>query len=128
MNSDYLTGLPGLLTETADVLGGLDLAGLPPLAAVAFNYSLTSRTWSVEAQLLCVFRDEADEIDAIRTWAAALGGEVQLSARHESPSTNTAYRRLEASKTLDYGVSLHIWTHIAVAPVTAPSAAALAAV
>jgi hypothetical protein len=128
MNSDHLTSLPGLLTDAADLLAGLELAGLPPLAAVTFDYSLTARTWSVQAQLLCVFQDEADEIDAIRAWAAALSGEVHLSVRHVCSSTSTAYRRLEVSKALDYGASLHVWTHVAVAKVTAPNAAALAAV
>ena len=94
---------------------------------MAFTFSRGSRTWRVNGQLSGVIHEEADEIDAIRTWAAALGAEVHLSARHEAPTSGIAYRRLEAIKPLDYGASLHVWTHIAEAPISATTAPVMAA-
>lgn len=127
MNSDHLAALPGLLTETADLLASLELSGLPPLCSVVFDISHASGTWSVSGQLAGAIREEADAIDAIRTWAAALGTEVYLSDRYEAPSTGIAFRRLEAVKTLEYGASLHVWTHIDKVPLAAVADRALAA-
>jgi hypothetical protein len=122
MNSDHLAALPGLLTETADLLAGMELAGLPPLCGVVFSFSHASGTWRVSGQLSGDIREEVDGIHAIRTWAAALGAEVHLSDRYEARSTGIAFRRLEAVKALDYGTSLHVWTHIDQGPVTAAAA------
>jgi hypothetical protein len=105
-----MTGASGLLADTANLLSGLELADLPPLHNLTFSYSLTDRAWQISAQLGPI-GDEAAQIDAVRTWAAALDARTRLDQPFAS-STGYSFRTLEAVKDLEYGVSLHIWTHI----------------
>lgn len=111
MDSDHTSGLPGLLTDAAALLAGLELSGLPALHSLKFTYDLMTGTWEVDAQLFTI-GDDGERIDAVRAWARALDGALHL----DQPRPRTgggAYRYLEAVKALDFGASLHIWTHIA---------------
>jgi hypothetical protein len=51
-------------------------------------------------------------------WALALGGVTVLG--EENRYQNSAYRRMEAVKALEYGTTLTVWTHIAKQSAPAP--------
>ncbi len=123
MNSDYMIGASGLLAEVADLLCGLDLVNLPALGTLAFSYSYSDRAWNVAAQLSGYVVGEEAQIDAVRTWAGALSGELHLDNADHSSTYGGSYRRLQAVKALEFGVSLHVWTHLATAPAPALAAA-----
>ena len=111
MDSDHTSGLPGLLTGVAALLAGLELSGLPGLHGLDFTYDAMTGSWEVAAQLFSV-GDDSERIEAVRAWATTLDAAVHLDAPQSRTGGGT-YRHLEAVKALDFGASLHIWTHIA---------------
>jgi len=111
MGTNHTTGLPGLLSDIAALLGGLPLDVLPDLHNLEFTYELMAGTWVVYAQLFTV-GDDAERSAAVRAWATALDAEVRLDGPQPRIGGGT-YQGLEVVRTLDYGTDLHIWTHIA---------------
>ncbi len=115
MDNAYMTGVSGLLADFADLLSHLDLAELPALAGLDFDYDPFPHTWCVRAQLWAVSDDE-EQIAAVNAWAAALGGALNFDATEHGSIEGGTYHYLEAVKALDFGVSFHVWTHIARTP------------
>lgn len=101
------------------LLGRLDLAALPALSAlhVGQNHRDGWRT-GVMAMLNGYGLTELEQIDAIRTWAVALGGVLHLDADDYRDGTN-AHRQLAAVTDLPDGSRFEVWTHL-YRPVPAP--------
>jgi hypothetical protein len=107
MNTSKSLGVLAVLREATDLLSSLDQPGLPPLCAVSVGHDFTADALSARAQLSAHFPTELDAIDAIRTWALALGGVVLLG--DENPGFNRPYRELTACLPLPSGGLFEVW-------------------
>lgn len=103
-------GLLASLREITEVLAGLDLAALPKIYAVDVKPEFGSEGLAGSAQLLSWPDDDVHAIDAIRTWAVALGAVVLLG--DEVEHTYGAYRRLAAVLRLPSGRVFEVWRHL----------------
>ena len=122
MDTAYMTGVSGMMADFADLLSRLDVANLPALFGLSFTYDSVNNTWNASAQLWGA-EDEADKIDAVRTWAGVLGGCLHLSDLHGPTSTYGGFRRLDAVADLEFGVQLRVWDHLMVTSAPALAAA-----
>lgn len=110
-------GVAALLAEVADFLASLPaLADLPALHSLDVTDSYP-RGWRVRAQIGGDHCGEPAEIDAIRAWAHALGGHLELSKPSVS-SYGNAFRTLTAVTTLPGGARFTVWAHIDRHPTT----------
>lgn len=105
------TTLLSAANHAAALLESLDLAALPELAAlhVAEN-RLDGWTIGTMGQLATTWLDESQRIDAIRVWAAALGGELRMTEGED---------HLAAVLRLSDGSLFEVWAFLQ--PVVAPA-------
>lgn len=103
------TVLLSAANHAAALLESLDLAALPAIAAlhVADNHR-DDWTIGVQAQLDTSGLNELHRIDAIRAWAAAIGGGLRLDEK-DSVSDGEAIRYLAATRRLADGSLFEVW-------------------
>jgi hypothetical protein len=100
--------LLGSMAEVADLLGRLDLASLPAVYSIAVKPHRGEPGVIDGAAMLGFGGTERDRIDAIRTWADAIGGVVLLGDEID-PGTDYASRRLSAVVPLPSGGLFEVW-------------------
>ncbi|WP_157436529.1 hypothetical protein [Actinospica robiniae] len=108
MNTPQSVGLLAVLREVADVLAGLDLAALPEIHAIDASPDIHGGLRG-KAQLSHLGND-IEAIDAIRTWADALGAVVLLG--DEMTHSTPPYRQLAAVLRLPSGALFEVWRHL----------------
>lgn len=100
------------LADAIDTLTTLTLASrhLPPLASIELSFDTYDGAWHLRAQISPT-PTEADDIDAVRTWADALtGGQTHLTKPYNSLVYR--FRTLSATGTLAGSTPVEAWTHI----------------
>lgn len=111
MNDSKSLGVLATLRETTALLAGLDLAALPEITAVVVHWE-TVDTLGARVQLSSGLRTDLDSIDAIRTWAVAVGGVVLLGDPHYSTYRRSGYRQLSALVRMPSGSLFEVWDHL----------------
>lgn len=104
MNDSESLGLLATLREVTEQLAGLDLTALPELCAVQVTPDFHHGGLCGKAQLAARCPTELEEIDAIRTWAVALGAVVLLD--EERPDPSGPYRQIAAVLRLPSGLGV----------------------
>lgn len=110
MNDSESLGLLATLREVTEQLAGLDLTALPELCAVQVTPDFHHGGLCGKAQLAARCPTELEEIDAIRTWAVALGAVVLLD--EERPDPSGPYRQIAAVLRLPSGSVFEVWGHL----------------
>jgi hypothetical protein len=105
------------------LLNRLDLAELPELAGLQIKQNHRD-DWKtgVMAQLTTYGLSELEQIDAIRTWAVALGGVLRLDGE-DYPNGERTHRHLAAVAELPDGSLFEVWIFLYRAAVLAPELA-----
>ena len=111
MNDFKSLGVLATLREVTAVLAGLDLTTLAPIAAVVVHWESVD-TLGARVQLRSGLWADIEVIDAIRTWAVALGGVVLLGDAHYSTYQRSGYRQLSALVRLPSGSLFEVWAHL----------------
>ncbi|MBS2966727.1 hypothetical protein KGA66_27065 [Actinocrinis puniceicyclus] len=103
------------------LLGRLDLGQLPALCALHIGAN-HRRGWriGVAALLNGYGLSELEQIDAIRTWAVALGGVVRLDEQ-ATPDEHGSHRHLAALVDLPDGSHFEVWTHLVRVSLSVPA-------
>lgn len=83
---------------------------MPPVCYLDLVWSRVRAGWVIDAQLSNGHMNEAESIDAIRTWANAFGLATRLSDIREGTEGRT-YRQLSATGAL-WSLPVTIWTHV----------------
>lgn len=109
MNNSESAGLLATLREVTELLAGLDLASLPKIWCVQVAPDFHNDGLTGKAQLY-TRSTELDAIDAIRTWAAALGGVVLLG--DEVIYGGGSFRDITAVLRLPSGAVFEVWDHL----------------
>ena len=101
-----------VMAEVSDLLSRLDLAELPEIHMVtAKPHRGEPDTFDGSAMLRPTFGPEIDCINAVRTWAVAIGGVVLLGDEID-PGTDYAHRKLFALLPLPSGGLFEVWTSL----------------
>src|SRR5438270_423990 len=106
-----------LIATAAQFLDELISNGLPEVYGVKVEYSRSRKTWTGKSLLNSFGMDESQEIDAIREWAVALGGHLELG--DEYVSGHKVIRALDAVKAIDGGGSFTVSTFLHIGDATA---------
>lgn len=102
--------LADAMPEISNLLASLDLASLPELHMVMVKpHRGEPDLIDAAAMLRPTFVPEIEAIDAVRTWAVALGGVVLLSEEND-PDTENPYRKLSAVLRLPSGGLFEVGT------------------
>lgn len=110
MNNSETLGVLAALREVTELLAGLDLANLPEVGAIRVGDDIRNGGLSGRAQLYARCATELEAIDAIRTWAVALGAVVLLG--EEATHSTEPYREITAVLRLPSGGLFEVWTHL----------------
>lgn len=109
MDTPQSVALLAVLREVADMLASLDLATLPEIHAIDASPDIRQGGLRAKAQLSYLGSD-LKTIDAIRTWANALGAAVLLG--DEMTHSTPPYRQLAAVLRLPSGALFDVWGHL----------------
>jgi hypothetical protein len=109
MNDSESLRLLATLREVTELLASLDLTALPGVAAIQVDTDFRQGGQRGRVQIYARGTD-LDIIDAIRTWAVALGGEVLLG--DEVAHSRGAYRQIAAVLPLPSGGKFMVWDHL----------------
>lgn len=109
MNATSTHRLLSAANGATALLGRLNLAELPALATLQIGQNHRDG-WKtgVTAQLTTYGLSELEQIDAIRTWAVALGGALRLDDK-DYPDGDTTHRNLAAVAVLPDGSLFEVW-------------------
>lgn len=110
MNDSESLGVLATLREVTELLAGLDLTTLPPIWGVQVSPMIREDALTGRAQLASTFPTEREAIDAIRSWAVALGAVVLLG--DEVTHARGSYRQLAAVLRLPSGALFEVWDHL----------------
>jgi hypothetical protein len=111
----------GQLAVVADFLATFaDRTDLAPLFSVEIAWNRDADTFDVRAHLGMACVEDLEEIDAIRSWALALGGHVLLGEVIHSPYLGS-HRTLSALVAMPNGGLLDVWTFVDRTPLPALS-------
>lgn len=109
MNDSESLRLLATLREITELLAGLDLTALPGVAAIQVDTDFRQGGQRGRVQIYARGTD-LDIIDAIRTWAMALGGDVLLG--DEVTHSRGNYRQIAAVLPLPSGGKFMVWDHL----------------